>query len=171
MGPVRRRRHAAFFGLGPQSKKSRPVPAGAGNQDRDFGEITVGLAVISKALRQHHDAVTLTFPFPDKDRARFDPARQHDLAVRLRNICLAHLIEQALRRPGEAAVDLLLNPMRDAAPEQIRTERLRRIAPKHFPVANAQAGDRHRREPVQFGLDCGIDGSHRRVRFHGDHRA
>src|ERR1700730_5861315 len=39
------RRLAAVFGLGPQSKKSRSVPAGASNQDRDFGEIAVGIPV------------------------------------------------------------------------------------------------------------------------------
>src|SRR5258708_4897103 len=84
--------------LGPQTKEPRSVPACAGNQDCDFGKITVGLAVISKALRQHHHPMAFALPFPDKDRARFDPARQHDLAVWLCSICLQHLVEQALRR-------------------------------------------------------------------------
>src|ERR1700676_4103799 len=45
------RRLAAVFGLGAQSKKSRSVPAGAGDQDRDFGEIAVDIPVIDEPIR------------------------------------------------------------------------------------------------------------------------
>src|ERR1700730_13726252 len=129
---------AAVFGLGPQAKKSRSVPAGAGNQDRDFGEIAVGIPVIDEPIRQHRDAVAPALPCPHKDRARLDPARQHDLAAWLRSICLHHLIEQALCRPGEAAVGLLLNSMRDAPSQEVWTECLRRINPNYISKPCAQ---------------------------------
>src|ERR1700722_5432188 len=43
--------------LGPQTKKSRSVPSGAGNQDCDFGEVAKSPAVIGKPVCQHRDAV------------------------------------------------------------------------------------------------------------------
>src|ERR1700737_68773 len=132
---------AALIRFGSQTKESRSVPPGAGNQDRDLGEIGVGLSVVRKPTRQHHDAVALALPLPDQNRARLDPARQHDLAVRLRGIPFHHLIEQALRRAGEAAIGLLLNPMRDTAPEEVRPERLRRVIPKHFALPAAYMND------------------------------
>src|ERR1700730_12468656 len=51
IGPIRSRSLVVLLRLGPQSKKSRSVPAGAGNQDRDFGEIAVGMPVIDEAIR------------------------------------------------------------------------------------------------------------------------
>ena len=52
---------------------------------------------------------------------------------------LHQLVEQPPRRRGKAAIGLLLNPMRDAAPEQIRTERLWRIGPEQLAVALARS--------------------------------
>src|SRR6266404_9118850 len=128
LGPVRSRRLAALLRVGPQTKEPRPVPPGAGNENCDFGEVAKGLPVIGKAFRQHHHPIAFAFPFPDQDRAGLDPARQHDLAARLPSICLHHLVEQALSGSGEAAIGLLLNPMSDAAPKQIGTECLWRVA-------------------------------------------
>src|SRR3977135_691173 len=107
-------RLVAHLGLGPQTKEPRPVPPGAGDQDRDFGEIAVGIPVIDEPVSQHRDAVALSLPFPDQDRAWLDPARQHDLAVWLGSKSLQRLIKQALGGTGEAAIGLLLNPMRAA---------------------------------------------------------
>src|SRR5258707_10181976 len=59
VGSIRRDGLAALIRFGPQTKEPRSVPPGAGNQDRDFGEIGVGLSVVSKPVRQHHDAVAL----------------------------------------------------------------------------------------------------------------
>src|SRR5712672_3283193 len=86
IGPIRSRRLFALFCLGPQTKEPRSVPFGAGNQDRDFGEIAVGIPVIDEPVRQHRDAVALALPFSDKDRARLNPARQHYLSAQLRSI-------------------------------------------------------------------------------------
>src|SRR5258705_3884185 len=135
-GPIRSRRLVALFCLGPQTKEPRSVPFGAGNQDRDFREIAVGIPIIDEPVLQHRDAMALALPFSDKDRARLNPARQHYLSARLRSICLHHLVKQALRGTGETAIGPLLNSMRDAAPEQIRTERFWRFSPKHFPVSD-----------------------------------
>src|SRR5882762_752233 len=75
-GPVRSRRVVAhFLRLGPQAEKPWAVPPDAGDQTCNFGEVAKGLALIGKPFRQHHDAVTPAVPFPDKDRARLDPAR------------------------------------------------------------------------------------------------
>src|SRR6266851_8458612 len=73
VGSIRVDGLAVLIRLGPQTKEPRSVPPGAGNQDRDFGEIGVGLSVVSKPVRQHHDAVALALPFPDQNRARLDP--------------------------------------------------------------------------------------------------
>jgi hypothetical protein len=43
--------------------------------------------------------------------------------------------------------------MRYAATEQVRAERLWRIGPEHFAVANAQLRDGHDGQPIQLGLD------------------
>jgi hypothetical protein len=43
--------------------------------------------------------------------------------------------------------------MRDAASEQIRTECFWGIGPKHFPISDAQLGDRHDHQPIQFGFN------------------
>src|SRR5947209_8552350 len=82
---------AAFIGLGPQPKEPRSIPPCTGNETCDLGEIAEGLAIVGKSVRQHHHAVTSALPFANKDRAGFDPAWQHDLAVRLRRKCFHHL--------------------------------------------------------------------------------
>src|SRR5229473_6958197 len=157
----------ATIRLGPQTKEPRPVPSGAGNENCDFGEIGVGQSVVGKPVCQHHDAVALALPLPDQNRTRLDPAWQHDFAVRLRDIRLRHLIEQALRRAGEATIAILLNPMRDTASEQIRAERFRRIAAKHLPIPETQLSDRHDRQPIQLALDGWIGGLDGRGLLHG----
>jgi hypothetical protein len=61
-------------------------------------------------------------------------------------------------------------PVRDAAPEQIRTERLRRIGPKHIPVSHPQLDDWHRCQPIQLGLDGWIGWFSWRGLPHDHHR-
>ncbi|MCU1253314.1 MAG: hypothetical protein JWQ49_6343 [Edaphobacter sp.] len=126
---------------------------------------------MDKPVLQHHDAMTFALPLSHQDRARLNPARQHDLAGWLCGKGLYHPIEQPPRRTGEAAIGLLLNPLRDAAAKQIRTERLWRISPKHVPVSDAQLGDWHRRQPIHLVLDEGIAGLNGRCVLHAGHRA
>src|SRR5947209_9188120 len=120
---------AAFFHFGPQPKKPGTVPFGPRYATCDFGKVAVGVSIVGEAVCQHHDAVTAALPLASKDRAGLDSPRQDNLAIRFCRKCLPHLIEQALRGSGEAAIGLLLNPVCDAAPEQIRAERPRRIGP------------------------------------------
>src|ERR1700676_2657017 len=54
--PGASRRLVDLLPLGPQAEKPRPIPPRAGNQDRDFGEMTKSLPFISKAVYQHHAA-------------------------------------------------------------------------------------------------------------------
>jgi hypothetical protein len=51
------------------------------------------------------------------------------------------LIKKALMLTREAAICLFLNPVGDAAPEKIRTERFGRFGPEQFAVADAQIHD------------------------------
>src|ERR1700738_970651 len=71
---------ASVLQLCPQPEEPGPVPPGARDQDRDFGEVCVGFAVMGKPFRQHCDAVALALPFPHQDRAGVSPAPPHDLA-------------------------------------------------------------------------------------------
>jgi hypothetical protein len=61
--------------------------------------------------------------------------------------------------------------MGDAAPEQIRAERLRWVTPKHFAIPDAQLRDRHDSQPIQLDLDGWIGGLNRRGLLHDHHRA
>jgi hypothetical protein len=61
--------------------------------------------------------------------------------------------------------------MRDATPEQIRTERFWRFSPKHLSIPHAQLGDRHRRQPIQLVLDSWIRGLSGRGLLRDHHRA
>jgi hypothetical protein len=64
-----------------------------------------------------------------------------------------------------------LNPVRDAPPEQIRTERFWRIGPKHFAIPDPQLRDRHDSQPIQFGFDGWIGSLSGRALLHDHHRA
>ena len=49
----------------------------------------------------------------------------------------AKLVEQPLVLPRQAAIGLLLDSMRDTAPEQVRAECLWRFGPEQLPIATA----------------------------------
>lgn len=115
--------------------------------------------------------MAVALPFPDQDRARFNAAWQHDLPARLGSVCLDQLVEQSLRRAGEATVGVFLNSMRDAPSQKVRPKCGRRVGPKHLPVPDPQLSDRHGRQPVQLGLDDRIGWLTRRVCRRGHYRA
>src|SRR5258708_7474813 len=100
----------------PQPKEPRSVPSGAGNGRGDFGKAGVGLAVIGKPISDGRDPVTPALPCPDQLGARLDPTWQLKPTIGLCYGCLHQLIEQATRRYREAAIGLLLDPMRNAPP-------------------------------------------------------
>src|ERR1700678_2339539 len=52
-GRIRGHKHSDLLCLGPQTKKSRSVPSGAGNKACDLGEVGKGPAVIGKPVCQH----------------------------------------------------------------------------------------------------------------------
>ena len=97
---------------------------------RDFGEAGEGFAVIGKAVLQHRDPVGLPIPGPHQFGARLDPPGQFQASIGLGRRGLHQLIEQALGRGGKAAIGLFLNAVGNAAPQQVRTERLGRFGPK-----------------------------------------
>jgi hypothetical protein len=53
----------------------------------------------------------------------------------------------------QTAIGSFLDSVRDAAPEQVRAERLWRFGPEQLPIATAQLRDRRFGQPLQFGLD------------------
>jgi hypothetical protein len=97
--------------------------------------------------------MTLAFPGPHEFGAGFDAAGQNKPMVWLGYRGLHQLIEQPLRCTGKAAISLLLDPLRDVSPKQIRTECLGRFGPEQLMVSLAQLNFRHRWEPIQLGLD------------------
>jgi hypothetical protein len=112
--------------------------------------------------------VAFALPCPHQFGARLDAPRKFKPAVRFRDCGLDQLIEQPLRRLGETAVGLFLNPLCDAPPQQVRTECLGRVGPEQLPVPKAQRNDRHGRQPIQLGLYCWI-GRLRRQVLSGSH--
>src|SRR5882672_4658168 len=67
VGPIRGRNPVVLLRLGPQAEESRPVPAGAGDQSCDFGEVGEALPVMDKPVRHHRDAMSFALPFPHQD--------------------------------------------------------------------------------------------------------
>ena len=85
---------------------------------------------MGKAIGHHHDAIALALPCPHQFGSRLDPPGQFEPAVGFCHCGLHQLIEQTFGRSREAAIGLLLDPMRDAPPEQVRTERFWWFGPK-----------------------------------------
>ena len=146
-----------------KAKEARTVPPGAGNFRGYLGEAGEGPAVMCKTIGHHHDAVGLALPRPDQLGARLDSPGQFQPAIRFCHCGLHELVEQAPCRGRKATIGLLLDPLRDAPPQQIRTERFWWFGPEQLAVSLPQICDWRRRQPIQLGLDRWI-GRGRRLR-------
>src|SRR5258706_11920771 len=142
----------------PKPKETRTIPSCAGDLGGDLGQAGKALAVVGEAIGHHHDAMGPALPSPHQFRARPDPPGQFEPAVGFCHCGLYHLIEQSPGRCGEAAVSLLLNPMRDTSPQQVRTERFWWFGPKQLAVSFPQVRDWCRRKPIQLGFTSWIGG-------------
>src|ERR1700746_458733 len=146
---------ASLFSAGsrPQPKESRAIPLRAGDLKGDFGEAGKSLPPPGKPLFHPHDPVGSAIPGSHQLRARLDPSRQFEPTVRFGLSRLHQLIEQTLMLPREAAIGPLLNPVRDAAPKQIRTERFGWPGAEQLLITATQLDDRQLGQPLQLGLD------------------
>src|SRR6516165_3583443 len=146
---------ASLFSAGgrPQSEESRAIPLGAGDLKGDFGEAGKDLTFPGKAVFHHHYPVGPAIPGSHQLRARLDPSRQFEPTVWFGLSRLHQLIEQTLMLPREAAIGPLLNPVRDAAPKQVRTERFGWLGSEQLLITATQLDDRQLGQPLQLGLD------------------
>jgi len=87
--------------------------------------------------------IAKAIPGPHQLGARLDPSGQLKPAIGLGPSRFHQLIQQPPALARKTAIGPLLNSMRDAAPKQVRAERLWRFGSEQLPITTAQLRDWH----------------------------